>query len=185
MNEDQKNTLEQSEEKKVESEAQAESLLDDNGDISDGNQVSSAEDELKAMKEKYLRLVAEFDNYRKRTNRERLEMISRASEDVLSKLLPVLDDFERAKMSAEDENNEEQFTEGVQLVYDKLFKTLDGIGLKPMDSKGNDFDPEYHEAITEIDTGDKKMKGKIVDVIERGYLLGQSIMRHAKVVVGK
>ena len=146
---------------------------------------SSHEKDYEDMRNKYLRLVAEFDNYRKRTNREKLELINTAGGKVISELLPVLDDFDRAKATADDENTEEVFSEGVSLVYEKLYKTLFHLGLKAMQSKGAAFDPELHEAITEIATPNEEMKGKIVDVIEEGYLLNDRIIRHAKVVVGK
>lgn len=146
---------------------------------------SSPENDYEEMRNKYLRLVAEFDNYRKRTNREKLELVNTAGGKVISELLPVLDDFDRAKATAEDENTEEVFSEGVSLVYEKLYKTLYHLGLKAMQSKGAAFDPELHEAITEIVMPNEEMKGKIVDVIEEGYLLNDRIIRHAKVVVGK
>ena len=145
----------------------------------------SPEKELEEMRNKYLRLVAEFDNYRKRTNREKLELVNTGGGKVISALLPVLDDFDRAKATAEDENTQEVFSEGVSLVYEKLYKTLHQLGLKSMESKGAAFDPELHEAITEIPAPDKEMKGKVVDVIEEGYMLNDRIIRHAKVVVGK
>ena len=146
---------------------------------------SSLAREYEEMRNKYLRLVAEFDNYRKRTNREKLELVNTAGEKVISELLPVLDDFDRAKATAEDENTKEVFSEGVSLVYEKLYKTLHQLGLKAMQSKGKAFDPELHEAITEIASPNEDMKGKVIDVIEEGYELNERIIRHAKVVVGK
>lgn len=145
----------------------------------------SIEDELQSMKEKYLRLVAEFDNYRKRTNRERLDLISTAGENTISKILPVLDDFDRAKKSAEDDKNDEVFTEGVSMVYGKLFGIMNQMGLKSMETAGEEFNPEFHEALTEIPVPEDDMKGKIVDTIEKGYILNDKIIRYAKVVVGK
>ncbi len=141
-------------------------------------------DQLLAMKEKYLRLVAEFDNYKKRTNRERINLMNTAGENTIMKLLPVLDDFDRAKHSADDDSSEEIFTEGVRLVYEKLHKVLNQMGLTVMESNKMEFNPELHEAITKIPVEDDKMKGKIVDTIEKGYKLHDKIIRHAKVVVG-
>lgn len=141
--------------------------------------------ELGEAKDKYLRLFAEFENYKKRNTKERIELMKTAAQDTIAAILPVLDDFDRAKKSAEDENTEEVFSEGVKLVYEKLYKVLGGKGLKTMDTDGEVFDPELHEAITEIPAADDSMKGKIVDTVEKGYFLNDKIIRFAKVVVGK
>ena len=141
--------------------------------------------ELEELKDKYLRLFAEFDNYKKRTVREKLDLMRTASQDIIEHLLPVLDDFDRAKRSADDEHSPEVFTEGVSLVYEKLYSLLSGKGLTPMKSDGEAFDPEWHEAITEIPAPTDELKGKVVDTIQKGYLLNEKIIRHAKVVVGK
>ncbi len=141
--------------------------------------------ELGELKDKYLRLQAEFDNFRKRTMKEKLEFMVTAAQDTMSALLPVLDDFDRAKKNAEDENSAEPFSEGVMLVYNKLYKNLEQKGLKAMESTGEDFDPELHEAITEIPAPNEEMKGKVMDTVEKGYFLKEKIIRHAKVVVGK
>ncbi len=137
------------------------------------------------LKDKYLRLFAEFDNYKKRTVKEKIELMKTAAQDTMSVLLPVLDDFDRAKKNADDENSTEVFSDGVQLVYNKLYSSLNQKGLKPMESNGEDFDPELHDAITEIPAPSDEMKGKVIDTIEKGYLLKDKIIRHAKVVVGK
>jgi molecular chaperone GrpE len=137
------------------------------------------------LKDKYLRLYAEFDNFKKRTVKEKLDLMKTASADTIKALLPVLDDFDRAKKNAEDENTQESFSEGVSLVYQKLYAALQAKGLQPMDSNEQPFDPELHEAVTEIPAPAEAMKGKIIDTIERGYLLNDKIIRHAKVVVGK
>jgi len=150
-----------------------------------GKVASEAEKELELMKDKYLRLMAEFDNFRKRTVRERLELMATASRDLMQDLLPVLDDFDRAKKSAEVEGSKEVFPEGVKLVYNKLYRTLEQKGLKEMETNGSVFDPDMHEAITEIPAPTEDMKGKVVDTIEKGYFLKDTIIRYAKVVVGK
>jgi len=150
-----------------------------------GDNSGEGASEYQELKDKYLRLVAEFDNYRKRTLKEKVDLLGTASRDVITALLPVLDDFDRAKKSADAEGSKEVFSEGVQLVYHKLYKILEGQGLKPMESDGVSFDPDQHEAITEIPAPTSEMKGKVVDTIEKGYLLKDRIIRYAKVVVGK
>lgn len=143
------------------------------------------EQERDELKDKYIRLMAEFDNFRKRTNRERLENMNMAAKDTLVALLPILDDFDRAKANAEDENSQEPFSEGVLMIYNRLHATLKNIGLEEMVSNGEVFDADKHEAITEIPAPSEEMKGKIVDTTEKGYKLKDKIIRHAKVVVGK
>lgn len=141
--------------------------------------------ELAELKDKYLRLFAEFDNYKRRTVKEKLDMMKTASQDVLEAILPVLDDFDRAKKMATGENASEVFPEGIALVYDKFYSILKSKGLEPMDSTGLVFDPETHEAITEIPAPTEELKGKVVDTIEKGYKLQDKIIRYAKVIVGK
>lgn len=140
--------------------------------------------QLEEMKEKHLRLYAEFENYKKRTAKEKIELIKTASESIISALLPVLDDFDRAKKAAESTESAENFSEGVQLVYSKLHHVLQQRGLKSMDTSGGEFDPELHEAITKVPVDDENAKGKIIDVVEKGYYLNDKIIRHAKVVIG-
>lgn len=139
--------------------------------------------ELDESKDKYLRLFAEFDNFKKRSVKERFDLMKTAAQETLTALLPILDDFDRAKKSAE--TGAESFSEGVNLVYQKLFTTLEHKGLKAMESTGVDFDPEYHEAITDIPSPSEFMKGKVIDTIEKGYTLNDKIIRYAKVVVAK
>ena len=147
--------------------------------------VEMLEADLAESKDKFIRLYAEFDNYKKRTVRERLDLIKTAGSELIGDLLPVLDDFDRAKKSAEDENSNEVFSEGVTLVYNKIHGILKNKGLEAMETNGEDFDPEMHEAITEIPAPSEDLKGKILDTIEKGYTLNSKIIRHAKVVVGK
>ncbi len=144
---------------------------------------SSLQQQLDEMKDKYMRMFAEFDNYKKRSVREKLEFMKTASQDTLSALLPVLDDFDRAKKFAEGKEN--GWDTGVDLVYQKLYTVLRNKGLEAMESTGSSFDPELHEAITEIPAPNDDLKGKVVDTIEKGYRLNDKIIRHAKVVVGK
>jgi len=148
-------------------------------------QIDEMDIQLKEEKDKFLRLYAEFDNYKKRTLKEKIDYMKTASSEAIKAMLPVLDDFDRAKKSADDDKSEEHFTDGVIMIYNKIYNTLDGLGLEPMESTGEIFDPELHEAITEIPAPSDDMKGKVIDTIEKGYLLKDKIIRHAKVVVGK
>jgi len=141
--------------------------------------------QLGELKDKYVRLLAEFENYKKRTIREKIDLMATAAQDTMSAILPVLDDFDRAKKNAEDDSNVEPFSEGVMLVYNKLYSILEQKGLQSMETNGEDFDPELHEAITEIPAPSEEMKGKVIDTVEKGYSLKDKIIRHAKVVVGK
>jgi molecular chaperone GrpE len=144
---------------------------------------SKLQKELDEARDKYLRLAAEFDNYKRRTSKERVELIQTAGRDIIQSLLEVLDDSERAEKNLEKTTDIEQLRQGVMLVFSKLKSTLQGRGLKAMDTKGADFDPELHEAVTEIPM--PGMEGKVVDVVMPGYYLNDKLIRHAKVVVGK
>jgi len=147
--------------------------------------IEDLEQKLKEEKDRYLRLYAEFENYRKRTAKEKLEMFETASEGVIKNLLPVLDDFERA-IAEMKKNKEDEMAKGVSLIYDKFMKTLEKEGLKNIEvNKGDDFDPEVHEAIAQMPVEDEKMKDKIVDVVEKGYKLGTKNIRYPKVVTGR
>jgi molecular chaperone GrpE len=144
------------------------------------------EDQVAILNDKYVRLNAEFDNFRKRNARERVELIQTASLEVIKDLLDVLDDCNRTeKLLEQDDVEVKALKEGVQLVFNKLRKTLENKGLQSFDSKEKEFDVELHEAITEIPAPNKKLKGKVVDEIQKGYNLNGKLIRHAKVVVGK
>ena len=144
------------------------------------------QEELKQEKEKFLRLFAEFENYKKRTSRERIELFSTASEDVMKTLLPVLDDFERALSHIEEDKEAEELRKGVLLIYQKLINTLEQKGLKAIKvEKGDTFNADNHEAITQIPAPSEDLKGKIIDVIEKGYKLGEKVIRFPKVVIGQ
>lgn len=139
--------------------------------------------ELTEQKDKYLRLYSEFENFRRRTSKERLELTQSANEQLLKALLPVVDDFERAEKSFKDKNDKD--LEGFFLIQNKLKKLLEQFAVKEMDIKsGAGFNPDLHEAITQIPVTDEKLKGKVVDVVEKGYLLNDKVIRFAKVVVG-
>lgn len=141
------------------------------------------QDELAEAKDKFVRMYAEFENHRRRTAKEKLEMIQSANEQLIKTLLPVADDFERAEKSFKDKNDKE--SEGFFLIQNKFKKILEQNGVKAMDfTKQNDFNPDLHEAITQIPVPDEKLKGKVVDVVEKGYLLNDKVIRFAKVIVG-
>lgn len=159
-------------------------------DVDNEKVESSPKDQLKEElgkeKDKFLRLFAEFENYKKRTTKERIELFKTASEDVMISLLPVLDDFERALTHIEDDKEAEDLRKGVLLIYQKLLNTLEQKGLKVISvKKGDSFDAEDHEAVTQIPAPNKKMKGKIIDIVEKGYKLGDKVIRFPKVVIGQ
>ena len=140
--------------------------------------------ELAAEKDKFLRLFAEFENYKRRTSKERMELFKTAGQEVIVSLLPVMDDFDRAMRELAKSDDKEMF-KGVELISNKFRETLKNKGLEEVDVKqGDKFDAELHDAVTQIPAPSKKLKGKIVDVIEKGFKLGDKIIRHPKVVVG-
>lgn len=141
--------------------------------------------ELAEMKDKYLRQVAEFDNFRKRNAKERIELIQTAGKDIITELLEVIDDMDRAAEQMEKTEDVAQIKAGTQLVFSKLKRTLENKGLKAMDTKNADFDVEFHEAITEIPAPTPDLQGKVIDELQKGYFLNDKLIRHAKVVVGK
>lgn len=159
------------------------------GDINQMNENESAQKdwaaELKAVEDKYLRLYAEFDNYKRRTTAERIELFKTANQEVLAALLPVLDDFERGLKAMQTATEVKSVKEGVELVSNKLRTILMSKGLKPMESIGQPFDSEFHEAITKIPAPTEDLKDKVVDEVEKGYFLGDKVIRFAKVVVGE
>lgn len=141
--------------------------------------------QLEEEKDKYLRKVAEFENYKRRNAKERVELIQTAGKDVIANLLDVLDDCDRAQKQLETSDDPVANKEGVLLVFNKLRSSLQSRGLKVMETKNQDFNPDLHEAITEIPAPSEAMKGKIVDEVTKGYYLNEKIIRYAKVVVGK
>jgi len=153
--------------------------------VDTAEQSNTLEQELQEMKDKYLRQVAEFDNFRRRNARERIELIQTAGREVISSLLEVLDDCDRAEKQLQSSSDVKAVSEGVQLVFNKLRSTLQAKGLKPMNSIGTEFNPDIHEAITEIPAPSADLKGKVVDELEKGYYLNDKLIRFSKVVVGK
>ncbi|MBL7788417.1 MAG: nucleotide exchange factor GrpE [Chitinophagales bacterium] len=146
---------------------------------------NSLEAQLAEQKDKFLRLFAEFDNYKKRVAKEQREFYAIAGKDIILDMISVNDDFERALKSFEGSEDLSAIKEGVQLIYDKLNKTIEKKGVKKIEAKGMHFDVEKHEAITEIPVSDDSQKGKVIDEIESGYMMHEKVIRFAKVVVGK
>jgi molecular chaperone GrpE len=144
------------------------------------------EELLQAEKDKFLRLFAEFENYKKRTTKERIELFKTAGQEVMTSLLPVVDDFERALSHIEENKETEELRKGVLLIYQKLYNTLEQKGLSKVETNAGDtFDAEIHEAITQIPAPSKDLKGKVIDCVEKGYKLGDKIIRYPKVVIGQ
>ena len=147
--------------------------------------LAEAQEQVVALNDKYLRLAAEFDNFRKRTIKEKADLILTGGEKVLSALLPVLDDLERARDNMQKATDVESLREGVEMIIGKLDKTLAAQGLKRMEPIGTLFDTDFHEAIAMVPVPEDEQKGHVIDCVQTGYLLGEKVVRHAKVVVGQ
>ncbi len=167
--------------------------LEDQSDESEDSELVSNQEidpietyktEIAELKDKYLRLYADFENFRRRTSKEKLDLFSNANAEMIQVVLPIVDDFERAKHSFDTSSDIEAIKEGIDLIYIKLFKTLESKGLRPMDSKGETFDPEIHESIAQFPAPSEDLKGKVIDEVEKGYFLNDKVIRYAKVVVG-
>ncbi|SMO68870.1 nucleotide exchange factor GrpE [Solitalea koreensis] len=165
-----------------------ESIKETLSDSSESAEVESGlellKSELNEANNKYIRLYAEFDNFRRRTTKERVDLLQTAGRDVIISLLPILDDFDRALKAIEGQENLDPAMEGMKLIANKMKGTLTQKGLKEMDAMGQVFESDLHEAITQIPAPSEDMKGKVVDVLEKGYLLNDKVIRFAKVVVG-
>lgn len=140
--------------------------------------------EVAELKDKHLRLYSEFENFRRRNAKEKIDLVKTANEEVLASLLPVLDDFIRAQQSMEEAKDTGSIKEGINLIYHKLFKTLESKGLKAMESVGKEFDSELHEAISQVPAPSEDLKGKVVNEVEKGYYLNDKVIRFAKVIIG-
>jgi molecular chaperone GrpE len=149
------------------------------------NAENPLENQLNEQKDKFLRLFAEFDNYKKRVAKERLELFATAGKDIIIEFLPIIDDFERAIKSNENSEDLSAIKEGMLLIYDKMLKSFERKGVKKVIAKGERFDADMHEAITEIPVIDESQKGLVIDEIESGYMLNDKMIRFSKVVVGK
>jgi molecular chaperone GrpE len=156
-----------------------------NEPVSEGSELEKVRAELEEQKDKFVRKVAEFDNFKRRNARERMELIQTAGKEVIVDLLDVLDDCERAQKQIENAADIKELKDGVLLVFNKLRNTLYARGLKPMETIHQEFNPDLHDAITEIPAPSDDLKGKVLDEIVKGYYLNDKIIRHAKVVVGK
>lgn len=156
-----------------------------NEPVEEESELEKLKAELDDQKDKFVRKVAEFDNFRRRSAKERVELIQTAGREVITDLLDVLDDCDRAQKEIEKSEDNKEIKDGVLLVFNKLRNTLSAKGLKPMQTIHEEFNPDLHEAITEIPAPTEELKGKILDEIVKGYYLNDKIIRHAKVVIGK
>ncbi len=167
---------EQLKEEEIEKEElQEEDVPQEKAEPTEADKVQELGEKLAELNDKYLRLYSEYENYRKRTNQEKADLLINGSREMMKAILPVIDDFERALAATEDE--------GVQLIYNKMLKILEQKGLKAMEVKGEKFDENLHEAITRIPAAEESQKGLVVDVVEKGYYLNDKVLRYAKVVV--
>ena len=148
-------------------------------------EMARLEAEIAELKDKYLRQAAEFDNYRKRTLKEKTELILNGGEKIITSLLPVLDDMERAQQNIEKSGDVEALKEGTNLVFKKLMTVLESAGLQKIDTDGKDFDTDVHEAIAMIPATTDDQKGKVIDCVQAGYKLNEKVIRHAKVAIGQ
>ena len=159
--------------------------VDETEETATKDQQDGAAAELAEMKDKYIRLMAEFENFRRRTAKERQDILKTANQDLMGELLPVLDDMERARQAMEETKDVDALLQGLELVFHKLRQVTQQKGLKVMDiPAGADFDADMHEAVTQIPAPSEELKGKIVDVIEKGYTLNNKVIRFAKVIIG-
>ena len=170
------NKKEQLKEEEIEKEElQEEDVPQEKAEPTEADKVQELGEKLAELNDKYLRLYSEYENYRKRTNQEKADLLINGSREMMKAILPVIDDFERALAATGDE--------GVQLIYNKMLKILEQKGLKAMEVKGEKFDENLHEAITRIPAAEESQKGLVVDVVEKGYYLNDKVLRYAKVVV--
>jgi len=158
---------------------------DETAEKTDAEKLAEAEEEIARLKDRYLRQAAEFDNFRKRTLKEKSELLLNGGEKVIASLLPVLDDLERAMDNMEKSSDVETLREGVELIVSKLEKTLATHGLKKIETEGKDFDTDFHEAVALVPADEEAKKNKIIDCVQPGYMLNEKVIRHSKVVVGQ
>lgn len=148
------------------------------------SQINKLQEDLAEQKDKYIRLYSDFENFRRRSAKEKIDFLKSANEELIISILPIIDDFERAINAFEKAQEGSSLEEGIKLIYNKLFKTLEQKGLKSIEAKGKEFSVEEHEAITSIPAPDDSLKGKVIDEIEKGYYLNDKVIRFAKVVIG-
>ena len=162
-----------------------ETVAEDDATEAEAEEVNEWEVKYTEMNDKFLRLYSEFENFRKRTAKEKLDLMQTANKSLMKDILPIVDDFERAADANKENEDPTSLKEGFELIQNKLYKTLESKGLKSMDAKGNVFDVDVHEALTNIPAPSEDLKGKVVDVVEKGYYLNDAVLRYAKVVVGQ
>lgn len=167
----------------TEAPATEEEVLDEQGELE--KKLAEAAEKISILEDKYLRQAAEFDNYRKRTLKEKAEIIKNGGERVIESILPVLDDFERALSTMQKNEEAAIYLTAVELIYSKFVKILEQNGLKKIEAKDQTFDTDYHEAIAMVPTPDESLKGKVLDCVQTGYTLNDKVIRHAKVAVGE
>lgn len=148
-------------------------------------ELADTKSKLEEQKKEYLFLLAEFDNFRKRTLKEKADLVKNAGEKAMKDILPVVDDFERALQAMRDASDLESVKKGVDLIYNKFNKYLENNGVKPIDSDNAEFNTEFHEAVTTFPTDDDDKKGKVIDTVQKGYMMNDKVLRHSKVVVGQ
>jgi molecular chaperone GrpE len=188
-NEDEKSIMDEQKNPESETEQQEASVAENeaalpNAEEAEASAMAKMEAELSATNDKYLRLYSDFENYKKRISRDRIELIKSAGSDILLSILPVLDDMERALKAMGDTADLKAAKDGIQLVYQKMKAIMEGKGLKAMESVGKTFDADLHDAITNMPAPSEDMKGKVIEEIEKGYYLFDKVIRHAKVIVG-
>lgn len=149
------------------------------------NALNAEQEKVESVKKDYMFLLAEFDNFKKRTLKEKSELLRNAAESTLKGLLPIVDDFERGLDAIKDTSDAQSVKEGMELIYNKLVKYLETNGVKAIESTGANFDPDIHEAIAMVPTGNEDQKGKVIDTVSKGYMLNDKVLRHAKVAVGQ
>ena len=155
------------------------------GEEQQRSELDEANEKIAELNDKYLRQVAEFDNYRKRTMKEKAELIKNGGERVMESILPVLDDFERALQNMSKDENAKEILTGIELIYNKFTGILKQNGLQKIETEGKDFDTDYHEAIAMVPAPTEELKGKVLDCVQTGYMLNDKVIRHAKVAVGE
>lgn len=175
-------TLEKEDNTENETTAETEDTQTDNV-AEEKDELTKAKEEIAQLKDKYLRAIAEFDNYKKRTLKEKAELLLNGSEKAVTSILPILDDFERAL--ADNNEDPKAMKEGITLIYNKFIKTLESLGVKKIDTDGKDFDVDYHEAVAMVPGMGDDNKGKVIDCVQTGYQLNDKVIRHAKVAVGQ
>ncbi len=160
-------------------------IISDEAEQQEKEPLEAAQEEIESLKDQFLRKVAEFENYKKRTLKEKTELILNGAEKTVDAILPVIDDFERALATAQKSDDIAALKEGMELIYKKLMKTLEGLGVRKIETEAKDFDVDFHEAVAMVPGVEDERKGKVIDCIQTGYTLNEKVIRHAKVAVGE